>query len=170
MENYSSRFSMTGMTGANPATAAAAVQALEGSTKGPDTVNNVGNNAAAGAAGANAAGGAAFTVAYNLQTGLTKYAPMQPVPPTKITKKNPTPLNPTSAYSVATTWMPRPTILTTLTASQTFSASSRENTVSPDAHATLRICADIIQGCRAIKPDRRHAEVLESLEGLSRAQ
>lgn len=129
--NYSPRFSLTGMTGVNPADAAAAVQQLGGSTKGPDTVNQVSNGQQAGGAdGAAAAGGAAFTVPYGMQTGLTKYAPMQPVPPTKITKKNPTPLNPTSAYKVATTWMSKPTILTTLTASQTFSVSSMENTVS----------------------------------------
>ena len=128
MTNYSKRFSMTGMTGTAPATAVTAVQALGGSLDGPPTENGVTNNAGEAAGGAGNPADA--TVPYRLQTGLTKYAPMQPIPPTKITKKNPTPLNPTSAYSIAKTWMPKPTILSTLTASQTFSVSSMENTVS----------------------------------------
>lgn len=129
--NYSSRFNMPTMTGTTPSQFAAAAAAISG-TDGPDTVNNVANAAApapaAGAAGTVAAAGA-FTVPYGLQSGLTKYAPMQSVPPTKITKKNFTPLYPTSKYTVATTWLAKPTILTTLTESQTFSVSSMENTV-----------------------------------------
>lgn len=127
---------MTGMTGTAPATAVTAVQALGGTLDGPPTENGVSNqNPAAGAGGAGAGGDTG--VPYRLQTGLTKYAPMQPIPPTKITKKNPTPLNPTSAYSIAKTWMPQPTILTTITASQTFSVSSMENTVSRRAPSPL---------------------------------
>lgn len=122
---------MSGMTGTTPAAQAQAVTALGSSTAGPATQNNVNNNANAGA-GAGAGGGAAggeFTVPYYLQTGLTKYAPMQPVPPTKITAQNTTPLNPTSAFTVATTYMALPSVATTLTASQTFSVQSIENTV-----------------------------------------
>lgn len=126
--NYSSRFSMTGMTGTTPAAQVNAVTALGGSTAGPAAVNNVNNNNNA-AAGTAAAGAAQFTVPYDLQTGLTKYAPMQPVPPTKITVNHYTPLYPTSAYTVATTWLPRASIVTTLTESQTFSVVSVENTV-----------------------------------------
>merc|ERR1711939_578933 len=70
-------------------------------------------------------------VPYPLQTGLTKYAPMQPIPPTKITKKQYSPLYPTSAVTIATTWLPNPTIVTTVTASLTFSVSSMENTAAP---------------------------------------
>jgi hypothetical protein len=125
--NYSSRFTLTGMTGTTPAAAAEAVTALGGATAGPATVNNVNTNAGAGAA----AGAAQFTVPYGLQTGLTKYAPMQSVPPTKITANQYKPLYPTSAYTIATTWMPHPSIQTTLTASQTYSVSSMENTVCP---------------------------------------
>ena len=118
------------MTGTFPAAVQAAITALGGSTNAPATVNQVTNNAAAGAgAGAAAPVAGEFTVPYQLQTGLTKYAPMQPVPPTKIVAKNPTPLHPTSAYTVATTWMAKATIATTITASQTFSVSSIENTV-----------------------------------------
>jgi hypothetical protein len=54
---------------------------------------------------------------------------MQGVPPTKITVKNYTPLHPTSAYKIATTFLPTATVQLTQTQSQTFSVKSMENTV-----------------------------------------
>ncbi|KAF2163841.1 hypothetical protein M409DRAFT_56956 [Zasmidium cellare ATCC 36951] len=136
--NYSKRFSLTGMTGTTPQKYVTAAAAVSG-TDGPETVNQVANNAqanpAAGGAGAVAAAGA-YTVPYGLQSGLTKYAPMQVVPPTKITLQSFKPLYPTSKYSVATTWVPKPTILTTLTESQTFSVSSIENTAAAQSQPT----------------------------------
>lgn len=132
--NYSDRFNMPDMTGVTQPQYAQAAAAVSG-TDGPPTVNGVVNDAGAGAAApaAGAAGGM-YTVPYALQSGLTKYAPMQVVPPTKISIKNFTPRYPTSAYTIATTWLPKPTVVTTLTASQTFSVKSIENTVS---HWTL---------------------------------
>ena len=127
MINYSDRFTLTGMTGITPPAFVTAVTALNGVTDGPPTLNQVSN--ADNAPGGGAADAGAFTIPYNLQTGLTKYAPMQPIPPTKITQKNYTPLYPTSAVIVATTFLGQPSLLTTLTASQTFSVSSMENTV-----------------------------------------
>lgn len=127
--NYSSRFTITGLVGQT--TADLVTAAKQAGTTVPNTVN--GAAPAAGAAGGGAAAapaGGEFTVPYYLQTGLTKYAPMQPVPPTKITQQNVTPLFPTSAFSTATTWLPRPSVVLTTTASQTFSVSSVENTVS----------------------------------------
>lgn len=88
------------------------------------------NAAAAPAGGAATPAASMYNIPYNLQSGLTKYAPMQPVPPTKITQNQATPLFPTSSYSVATTWLARPSIVTTMTLPQTFSVSSVENTVS----------------------------------------
>ena len=128
--NYSDRFSISGMTGTTPAAEAAAVVALNGATAGPATVNNIANNAAPAAGTTAVVDGGVYAVPYNLQTGLTKYAPMQPVPPTKITAKNVTPLYPTSAVTIATTYLAIPSIVTTMTLSQTFSVSSMENTVS----------------------------------------
>jgi len=119
---YSTRFTITGMTGTTPATYVTAAQGVAGNA-GPQGQDNIAN--APGAP----AGAAEFTVPYQLQTGLTKYAPMQPVPGTQITAKTFKPLHPTSAYTLATTWLPIATIATTLTESQTFSASSMENTV-----------------------------------------
>lgn len=129
--NFSDRFTITGMTGTTDATYVKAVAAIDG-TDGPETEDNVAN-AAAPAAGA-AAGAAEYTVPYALQTGLTKYAPMQSIPPTKITLKGYTPLYPTSAYSIATTALPIASMVTTITQSQTFSVAIQENTVSQSLH------------------------------------
>jgi len=124
--NYSPRFSLTGMTGSFPANVIAGLQKVTG-TAGPATENNVAAaNPGAGAGGQ--AGG--FSVPYTLQTGLTKYAPMQPQPGTKITAKTAAPLWPTSSVSYAQTWLPRPSQVTTFTQSFTYSVSSMENTVS----------------------------------------
>ena len=121
---------MPGMTGTTDPAYVTAAAAVSG-TDGPETVNQLANNAQAnpaGGAGAVAAAGA-YTVPYALQSGLTKYAPMQSVPPTKITLQTLKPMYSTSKYSIATTWVAKPTILTTLTESQTFSVTSIENTV-----------------------------------------
>jgi hypothetical protein len=122
--NYSDRFSISGMSGTFGPAVVAKLAALSG-TSGPPTVN--------GATGAVPTGGAAageFNVPYALQTGLTKYMPMAKMPPTKISKKNPTPQNPTSSFVMATTYLPAGTVATTVMQSQTASFASRENTVS----------------------------------------
>jgi len=128
--NFSPRFSITGMTGTFPPNVIAGIQTITG-TAGPATVNDVSDTPAAG--GAAAAGAAGFSVAYTLQTGLTKYAPMQPQPPTSITATNTSPLFPTSSVSIATTWLPTPSQVTTFTQSGTYSVSSMENTAAPVA-------------------------------------
>lgn len=125
--NYSDRFNIPTMTGNTPPTYAKAADAVDG-TDGPPTQNNIANDVAAAAP---PAADGPFAVPYALQTGLTRYAPMQGVPPTKISAKNYTPLHPTSSYKVATAFLPTATVQKTVTQSQTFSVSSRENTVSP---------------------------------------
>ena len=129
--NYSDRFTITGMTGTVSASIKNAVTALGGSTAGPPDPDNAAAAAAAApaAAPAPAPGPAEFGVPYVQQEGATRYAPMQGVPPTRITNKRMTPLFPTSAFNIAKTWLPRPSIVTTLTESQTFSVQSHENTV-----------------------------------------
>ncbi|KAI9849732.1 MAG: hypothetical protein M1838_000093 [Thelocarpon superellum] len=124
--NFSNRFSLSGMTGVFPPALVTDLKTVSGTT-GPPTVNQV-----AGANAAPPAGGAAgpYTVPYTLQTGLTRYAPMQPQPPTKITAQSATPLWPTSGTTVATTFMAIPSIVTTLTQSPTFSTTTRTNTVA----------------------------------------
>jgi len=80
-----------------------------------------------------------YGVPYQQQQGLTRYAPMQPQPGTKITATSAAPLFPTSSAVLATTWLPAPTILTTLTQVQTFSISSMQNTVSSIFQKSLEI-------------------------------
>ncbi|TVY71307.1 Cell wall synthesis protein KRE9 [Lachnellula suecica] len=126
---YSSRFTLTGMTGSFAPAVVTANAAVTG-TAGPPTVNAVAS-AAVPAAGTTAAGD--FGIAYTLQTGLTRYAPMQPIPPTAITATATTPLYPTSAVQFASTYMAVPSILTTLTQPQTYSAASHANTAAPAA-------------------------------------
>lgn len=121
---YSDRFTITGMTGTVDPAIKSAVAAAGAAV--PATVDATANNAAAAAGDPNANSG----VPYAEQTGLIRYAPMQGVPPTKITKKDTKPLYPTSSYKIAVSFLPTPSATKTVTASQTFSADSMENTVS----------------------------------------
>jgi hypothetical protein len=123
---YSPRFSYSGMTGAFSPVVKTAVANIDG-TAGPDTEDNT---AKAGGGAVPAGQPGDYNVAYTMQTGSIRYAPMQPIPPTKVTAKNTKPLFPTSSVKVATTRLPIPKIQTTITQSQTYSVSSRENTVS----------------------------------------
>ena len=133
--NYSKRFTLSGMTGVWPAPAIQqAYLAAAGSVDSvPATQNTVVLGAGAGAGGG--AGGAPgadgpFGVSYQFQTtGLTKYAPMQPKPGTKITATHTAPLFAPSPFTVATTFLPVPSLVTTITQAVTYSVSSRENTV-----------------------------------------
>ena len=125
--NYSDRFTLSGMTGTFPANVQAGLQTVTG-TAGPSTQNNIDTNAQA--VPADGQTGGPYAVAYTAQTGLTKYAPMQKKPGTKITAKSPTPQYPTSSVDLAKTILPTPSQVTTMTVSATYSVSSRENTVS----------------------------------------
>lgn len=124
---YSDRFSYSGMTGTWGATVKKALDDLD-TTSGPATKDTT-TDAAAGADGAAGAAGD-YDVAYTMQTGTIRYAPMQPVPPKKITATNTKPLYPTSSVKIATTALPIPSIQKTITQSQTLTFSSVENTVS----------------------------------------
>ncbi len=145
--NYSPRFSLTGMTGSFPPNVLSGLKAVTG-TDGPATENNVVKANPGGAVG----GQAEYAVPYTLQTGLTKYAPMQPQPPTKITAKNIKMLWPTSSVVIAKTWLPRPSQVTTFTQSVTYSMSSRENTVSQ--YSTRHLYHQILwltKSCRLLR-------------------
>ncbi|KAF2748868.1 hypothetical protein M011DRAFT_466625 [Sporormia fimetaria CBS 119925] len=129
VRNFSKRFSLSGMTGTFLPEVKAALEDVEG-TDGPARIGET------AAGGAPAPGDDLYDVPYAMQTGFTRYAPMQPIPPTKITKKDFKPLNPTSAFTIATTFLPLPKIHTTITQSQTYSVSSQENPVPAASHPT----------------------------------
>ena len=96
----------------------------------PATQNTVALDAGQGGAGGVPAADGPFAISYQFQTtGLTKYAPMQPKPGTKITATNTAPLFAPSPFTVATTFLPIPSQVTTITQAITYSVSSRENTV-----------------------------------------
>jgi hypothetical protein len=125
---YSDRFSYSGMTGAFDPIIVAGLKDIDGTT-GPATVNALAKAGADPNNPAAAAPDGAYDVEYTMQTGLTRYAPMIPQPPTKITATNTKPLYPTSSVQIAKSHLPIPKVQTTVTQSQTFSVSSRENTV-----------------------------------------
>lgn len=164
--NYSPRFTITGLTGTTNAKYVEQVNELGGTTSGPDTVNDVVPKAApvpvASVAPALPAG---FDVPYNKQTGPTKYAPMQPVPPTKITAQGkPTPLFPASSFNIAKGKLPpAQAVISTVTASQTFSVHSIENTVCVDPSSNLNPGSGgrlmiFVDRCTE-QSERRHGEI-----------
>src|SRR4051794_706490 len=91
--NYSSRFSFTGMTGTFSSDVITALASVSG-TDGPPTVNQVAGSKP---------GDGPFAVPYTMQTGPTRYAPMQPRPGSTITAKKATPLFPPSPVTIAKT-------------------------------------------------------------------
>lgn len=126
---YSDRFAYSGMTGKNilNPTVKKAATAVTG-TAGPASEDNIADADPAGATGT-AVDNGQYDVEYTMQTGLTRYAPMQPVPGTKVTATNTKPMFPTSSVPIAKTRLPIPSQATTLTASQTFTTKMVENTV-----------------------------------------
>ena len=161
--NFSNRFSVTGMTGTWSSTAAEADFKTISGTAGPATVNTISNNPAAAPGVPAAAQGGSYTVSYQFQTGLTKFAPMQPKPGSTITAKNTAPLYPASPYTVATTFLPVPSQVTTLTQSATYSASSMENTVSLFIRFRKRnrmYAKSVYSGCCCAPTLERYAEIL----------
>lgn len=186
MVSYSSRFTVTGLTGTTPPLALAAVP---GGTAGPADQNNVSPVAGQADNPAAAVGAAGdYDTPYNKQGGTIRYAPMQPFPPTKITKQGkPTPQYPTSAYNIATARMPAPSVVTTLTESQTVKAMTMENTVClfGDARevqsvfdcapccfllgevAFIRFVLIRVPGRTPSASERRHGQISCKMEGLS---
>ncbi|PYI09088.1 beta-1,6-glucan biosynthesis protein [Aspergillus sclerotiicarbonarius CBS 121057] len=72
-----------------------------------------------------------YTIPYPLQTGPTRYAPMAKKPGSTIPAGSPTPQFSASPYTIATTYLPAATVQVTLSASETYSVVSIENTASP---------------------------------------
>lgn len=125
---FSDRFTITGMTGELEPEYANAAEGL--GTTGPENVNNVANAGVEEPAGDDGPPASLFEIQFGEQTGLTRYAPMQPIAPTKITKKEASRMHPTSSYDVAKTFLPPASIQTTVTQKQTNTVKSIENTVS----------------------------------------
>lgn len=69
-------------------------------------------------------------IPYGEQTGLTKYAPMPKRAGSTIADRSPTPQYPPFPFSIATTYLPAPTVQYTDTAYLTWTTHSIENTVN----------------------------------------
>ncbi|KAH8695917.1 putative beta-1,6-glucan boisynthesis protein [Talaromyces proteolyticus] len=126
--NYSQRFSLSDMTGTFSERVQHGLRLLPNATTEHGELKKRQVAAAATAA-------ALYTVPYPAQSvGLTKYAPMAKHPGTTITAKSAPPQFPTSAYTIARTFLPIPTWQTTLTAPQTYSTTNIENPATPAPH------------------------------------
>jgi len=134
-------------------------------TAGPATQNNIVSAANAAAQGATTAAGS-YALAYTMQTGPIKYAPMAVQAPSQITAKGVSRQYPTSGYSVwLRSGMSTPDATQTVTQAVTYSVSSREATVRltlSSVNDLLTFCAD---GCSVAT--ERHGKVFESMEGLA---
>jgi hypothetical protein len=120
---FSDRFTLKGMTGIFPAAVQSDLASISG-TSGPQPVNVQIEDRELGQRQE-----ASYAIPYPLQDGLTKYAPMQAVPGTSITAVNTSPLYPSSSVVLASTYLPIPTVVTTLTQAQTFEVASHPNSV-----------------------------------------
>ncbi|PUU80589.1 hypothetical protein B9Z19DRAFT_1079022 [Tuber borchii] len=74
---------------------------------------------------------ASMAIPYTLQTGPTRYAPMQTQPGQSITATETRRQYPTSAYTIFTTRGPAPNIQTTVTQGWDYTLSSKINTAAP---------------------------------------
>ncbi|KLJ10040.1 hypothetical protein EMPG_14558 [Blastomyces silverae] len=115
---HSPRFSLSGMTGSFPARLLDGINAISGTIDSPPTHGNELRKRQA-------------NLPYADQTGLTRYAPMPMQPPTKISLKSAAPLYPPSAFNIAKSFLPTPTIQTTISVIATFKVASIENTAAP---------------------------------------
>ena len=84
------------------------------------------------AAGDNKApqGGGDAAAQYTIQTGPTRFAPMQAAPPSSITQTNTKALYPTSGFTVSPSYWATPEAQTTITTSRTVTLATKENDVS----------------------------------------
>lgn len=133
--NFSDRFTLSGMTGQFSDAVKKGLATVSG-TSGPAAINNIVNPPAAAAPAAAPAGvgDPLYQVAYTMQTGSIRYAPMPSRAPSKITANGSARQYPTSAYTIwSRSGMPDPNASQTVTEAYTWSESSREPTVSNES-------------------------------------
>lgn len=126
------------MTGTFEPEVAAALKDVTG-TSGPPSKNNVqgssssttGSITTIESSATNDPNTGPYATPYPLQTGLVRYAPMQPQPPKKITKTDVKPQWPTSSQPIATKLLPIPSIIKTETALRTHSVASHPCSATP---------------------------------------
>ncbi|CAK9439439.1 uncharacterized protein LODBEIA_P35590 [Lodderomyces beijingensis] len=122
--HYSPRFQLTGMTGPT----ATWVVTVTGDQPGGATENMNAPSASVDSA--------SFTVPYTLQTGKTRYAPMQMQPGSTVTATSWTRRFPTSAVTYYTTKQKSPVVYSTITPGWSYQASSDVNWASVAPYPT----------------------------------
>lgn len=90
---------------------------------------------------------ASFSVPFEDQTGIYRYAPMPIKPGTKITVKNVTPQYPTSSYNIFTTNMPAGSVVQTFTQPQTYASIQ-------SSEALVRLVNGFVYGNRLLTSHR----------------
>lgn len=104
----------------------------------PDHVNELSRNELRKRLGVDA-----HNIPYGEQTGLTKYAPMPKRAGSTIAEGSPTPQYPPFPFSIATTYLPAPTVQYTDTAYLTWTTHSIENTVGPTSPLYIEFDANV---------------------------
>ncbi len=127
--HYSGRFFLTGMTGTT-ITATGIVD--QQATPQTSLLGGKNDDAPTGTTGLDlAVVSRSMTVPYILQTGLSRYAPMQVQPGTKVTATTWTRKHPTSSVSYFTALVPSPACISTVTPGWDYIITSAMNWASP---------------------------------------
>lgn len=129
--HYTNRFVLTGMTGAASLfTFPANMFSVTGQAPSPAfSINGEGTPTAS-------IDSASFTVPYTLQTGQTRYAPMQTQPGTTITYTMYSNRHATSAYTPYTSLSPSPNVFSTITPGWSYTVTSTFNSASVAGYPT----------------------------------
>ncbi|WPK24776.1 hypothetical protein PUMCH_002067 [Australozyma saopauloensis] len=126
--HYTPRFTLTGMSGlANTLTFPTALLTATGDV--PQAQLQVGGTQVS-------VDSHSFTVPYTLQTGKTRYAPMQTQPGTQVTYTMYSTRLPTSAYTPYSSLSPSPNVYSTITPGWSYAVTSLFNTAAIAAYPT----------------------------------
>lgn len=128
--HYSERFQLKGMSGPSTIKATAT-----GDTPGPQ-VSIEGVDGAGGAINSKS-----FSITYTLQTGKTRYAPMQMQPGSTITHSKYSTRYPTSAVTYYSTKAKTPVVMSTITPGWSYSVKSFTNLASAQSFETSHYAA-----------------------------
>ncbi|RKP28468.1 cell wall synthesis KRE9KNH1 [Metschnikowia bicuspidata] len=128
--HYTPRFSLTGMSGQTATLTFAASLLTVAGEDGPDAQLQVGGTPVS-------INSASFTVPYDLQTGRTKYAPMQIQPGTVVTHTMYSTRYYTSAYTPFTSLSPSPNVYSTITPGWSYAVTSLFNSAAIAEYPTL---------------------------------
>ncbi|ODQ67972.1 cell wall synthesis KRE9KNH1 [Nadsonia fulvescens var. elongata DSM 6958] len=123
---YSARFTLSGMTGT-----------ARKATSGSDTTRPAGGSVAGSTVTSGAEYSASFTVPYPLQSGPTKFAPMQQQPGTKVTVSVASRRFPTSAVTYYSSVRKSPDAVSTITPGWSYTTGVATNYATPAPNPSI---------------------------------